>query len=193
MPDKKKSRDASAAGSFFSPGLRERYIGNTKTNDEYLNPNMPKDTPVMRAPSARERIMDAIGGLGESISQQPLVRILGSLNRDLGGEAPPPMDLPGGGKAEWKIGMMPGNPSRGMLGGKLAPDVEMMHPAVPPEFHAVNKPRMPQSRTAPIDMENLPSGKIEYLDPDVAEYMNPKGLDVTTKEGQRRLRFLTGK
>ena len=192
MPDKKKSRDLS--GAFFSPGDFERYGKNVKTNDEYLNPNMPKNPPIMRAPTTRERIMDAISSVGDAIGNNPAVRILGSLNRDLGGEAPPPMDLPGGGKAEWKIGMMPGNPGRGMLGGKLAPDVEMMHPAVPPEFHAVNKPRMPQSRTAPIDMENLPSGKLEYLDPDVAEYMNPfKGLDLTTKEGQRRLRFLTGK
>lgn len=203
---------------------------------------MPKNTAVMRAPTTRERIMDAISSVGDAIGNNPAVRILGRLNRDLGGEAPPPMDLPGGGKAEWKIGMMPGNPGRGMLGGKLAPNVEKMHPAVPAEFHAVDKPQTPYEfshlpndgakhyfdgkwaknpgpprslndpmlteqeyvrkmldeiqaeRTAPIDMNNLPSGKLEYLDPDVAEYMNPsKGLDLTTKEGQRRLRFLTGK
>lgn len=152
---------------------------------------MPKNTPVMRAPTTRERIMDAISSVGDAVSQQPLMRILGSLNRDLGGEAPPPMQTSDGEKS-WKIGMMPGGPNQ--LGRALAPDVEMMHPAVPPEFHAVGKPRMPESRTAPIDMNNLPSGKLEYLDPDVAEYMTPKsGLDLTTKEGQRRLRFLTGK
>lgn len=88
----------------------------------------------------------------------------------------------------------PGNlEGRGGLGGYLTPEAKVSHPALPPEFQIVDKPRLPQSRTAPIDMNNLPSGKMEYLDPDVAEYMNPSGLDVTTREGQRRLRFLTGK
>lgn len=80
------------------------------------------------------------------------------------------------------------------MGNPLPAEAKMSHPSLPPEFQEiVASPKMPQSRTAPIDMDNLPSGKMEYLDPDVAEYMNPSGLDVTTREGQRRLRFLTGK
>lgn len=65
------------------------------------------------------------------------------------------------------------------------------HPALPPEFNMTSS-----SRTGPIDMDNLPSGKIEYLDPDVAEYMNPKSPirgDYTSPDAQRKLRFLTGK
>lgn len=177
------------------PAFYDRRDGNTRDNDVYLNPNMPKDTPVMRAPTMKERVGDTIRGAYSSLAEQPLVRIadmLGLSNiKGVANENPNDM----------KQGMMMGGPgnlaklgmNRGVMGKSLAPDVEMMHPAVPPEFHAVAKAKMPQSRTAPIDMDNLPSGKMEYLDPDVAEYMNPSGLDVTTKEGQRRLRFLTGK
>lgn len=137
------------------------------------------NTPVMRAPTTRERIGDFFGSLMESVGENPAVKIAGKLNRDLGGEAPP----------GFKIGMMPGAPGSS-LGKALAPNVEMMHPSVPPEFHAVGKPQMPQSRTAPIDMNNLPSGKMEFLDPDVADFMNPSALDMTTREGQNRLKVL---
>lgn len=96
-----------------------------------------------------------------------------------------------------KMGMGGGNrmkslPPRptGMMPERAAlPTTEIKgHPALPPEFNSTRS-----SRTAPIDMNDLPSGKIEYLDPDVAEYMNPSRLDAATSEGQRRLRFLTGK
>lgn len=140
---------------------------------------MPKDTPVMRAPTPRERISDFFGGLMEAVGQNPAVNIMGKLNRDLGGEAPP----------GFKIGMMPGGPGSS-LGKALAPNVKMMHPSVPPEFHAVEQARMPQSRTAPIDMNEMPSGKMEFLDPDVADFMNPTALDATTREGQNRLKVL---
>lgn len=82
------------------------------------------------------------------------------------------------------------------LGKPLAPNVKMMHPSVPPEFHAVEKARMPQSRTAPINMNEMPSGKMEFLDPDVAEFMKPGLPDLATREGQEKLRvlkYLTGK
>lgn len=184
---------------------------------------MPKNTAVMRAPTTRERIMDFIGGIGESVSEQPILRLLSKLDEDSKRRINPdnlPMamgDVPvsvGGAPAgqmsdsmrnfvrnmyhgekpalSWEQAIKR-NAGGNDFGKALAPEVQKMHPAVPAEFHAVEKARIPQSRTAPIDMENLPSGKIEYLDPDVAEYMNPKGLDVTTREGQRRLRFLTGK
>lgn len=153
---------------------------------------MPKDTPIMRAPTGKERIADSIRGAYESLSEQPLVRIADMLGlSNIKGvakslyEPSDPMEL--------KVGMMPMGPSSS-LGRALAPNVQRMHPSVPPEFHAVEKPRMPESRTAPIDMNNPPSGKIEYLDPDVAEYMNPKRiLDTTTPEAQRRIRILSGK
>ena len=193
---------------------------------------MPKNTPIMRAPTGKERIADTIRGAYDSLSEQPLVRIMDMLGlsniKGVANEDPNAM----------KMGVMSGGPSKGLsalapkrsslmnsmympdellsevelarrnkfrsegyqgmvkrdsLGNPLAPDIERMHPSVPPEFHAVEKPRMPESRTAPIDMNNPPSGKIEYLDPDVAEYMNPSRIDATTREGQRRLRFLTGK
>lgn len=148
---------------------------------------MPKDTPIMRAPTGKERIADSIRGAYDSLSEQPLVRIMDMLGlsniKGVANEDPNAM----------KIGMMPMGPSSS-LGRALAPNVQRMHPSVPPEFHAVEKPRMPESRTAPIDMNNPPSGKIEYLDPDVAEYMNPKRiLDTTTPEAQRRIRILSGK
>ena len=66
-------------------------------------------------------------------------------------------------------------------------EIRSMHPTLPPEFN-VTRP----SRTGPVDMNEMPPGKIEYLDPDVAEYMNPTRPDPTTIEGQRRLRFLMG-
>lgn len=180
------------------PAFYDRRDGNTRDNDVYLNPNMPKDTPIMRAPTTKEKVGDMIRGAYESVSEQPLARIADMLGlSDMAGMKKT-FTTPDDGVRQ---GMMMGGPgnlaklgmNRGVMGKALAPDVEMMHPAVPPEFHAVAKAKMPQSRTAPIDMDNLPSGKMEYLDPDVAEYMNPSGLDVTSKEGQRRLRFLTGK
>lgn len=137
------------------------------------------NTPIMRASTPKERISDFFGGLMESISEQPLVKGLSKANELLN---PPPPE-------GFKIGMMPSNPSAA-LGKALAPNVKMMHPSVPPEFHAVEKPVMPQSRTAPIDMNNLPSGKMEFLDPDVADFMNPAALDMTTREGQNRLKVL---
>lgn len=158
---------------------------------------MPSDKKtVMRAPTMKERVGDTIRGAYDSLAEQPLVRIadmLGLSNiKGVANEDPNAM----------KSGMMMGGPgnlaklgmNRGVMGKALAPDVQRMHPSVPPEFHAVEKARMPQSRTAPIDMNDLPSGKMEYLDPDVAEYMNPSRMtDFTNPESQRRLRFLTGK
>ena len=207
---------------------------------------MPKETPIMRAATKKERVGDMIRDAYESVSEQPLARIadmlglsdmagvkkefttpdtgvksgvmMGGPSKGLGNLAkigrnrginPGAMSWEeairsnaGGNdfKSGWRSAMepsptpKPGNlEGRGGLGGYLAPEAKVSHPALPPEFQVVDKPRLPQSRTAPIDMNNLPSGKIEYLDPDVAEYMNPANLDVTTREGQRRLRFLTGK
>ncbi len=145
----------------------------------------PANTPQMRASTPKERIGDFFSELMGSVAEQPLVRGLSKAN-ELLNPAPPP---------GFKIGMMPGQPGSA-LGKALAPDVKMMHPSVPPEFHAVEKARMPQSRTAPIDMNEMPSGKMEFLDPDVAEFMRPGLPDLATREGQEKLRvlkYLTGK
>lgn len=187
MPDdkKKKSRDASANNPMVQPSSRERFLGNAREKDVYLNPNMPKDNPVMRAATPKERIGDFFSELMNSVAEQPLVRGLSKANELL--NPPPP---PG-----FKIGMMPGSPGSA-LGKALAPNVKMMHPSVPPEFHAVERARMPQARTAPIDMNDLPSGKMEFLDPDIAEYMKAGVPDLATREGQQRLqvlKYLTGK
>jgi hypothetical protein len=160
---------------------------------------MPNDKKTaMRAPTGRERVGDMVRSAYESVSEQPLARIADMLGlSDMRGMVDT-FTKPDDGMRQ---GMMMGGPgnlaklgmNRGVMGKALAPDVQRMHPSIPPEFHAVEKARMPQSRTAPIDMNDLPSGKMEYLDPDVAEYMNPSKLDVTSREGQRKLRFLTGK
>lgn len=163
-----------------------------------VGPSRNQNGPVMRAPTTSEKVGDMIRGAYESVSEQPLARIADMLGMSDFAGVKKTFTTPDDGVRQ---GMMMGGPgnlaklgmNRGVMGKALAPDVQRMHPSVPPEFHAVEKARMPQSRTAPIDMDNLPSGKMEYLDPDVAEYMNPSGLDVTTREGQRRLRFLTGK
>jgi hypothetical protein len=152
---------------------------------------MPRDTPVMRAPTRKERVGDTIRGAYESLAEQPLVRIADMLGlSNIGGMA-------GEDPNAMKIGMMPTGPSRALSGmGRVAGPAEsatairQSHPALPPEFNM----RAPNpSRTAPIDMNSPPPGRMEYLDPEVAEYMNPASLDATTREGQRRLRFLTGK
>lgn len=159
-------------GRMNRPGAYER---NPRTSDIQLG----AEKPVMRAATPKERIGDFFSGLMESVSEQPLVRGLSKAN-ELLNPAPPP---------GFKIGMMPGEPGSA-LGKALAPNVKMMHPSVPPEFHAVEPARMPQARTAPIDMNDLPSGKMDFLDPDVAEFMKPGVPDLATREGQERLKVL---
>jgi hypothetical protein len=191
--------------------------------DFYLNPNQPKNNPIMRAATNTERFGDKIRNVFESVSEQPLARLADALGlSDFEGNKKT-FTTPDSGE---RMGMMPGGPgknfwgrrdsmfSKGVFDGAkarkvLAEDranpsrlntfqgppesskaIGQSHPALPAEFNMqVANP----SRTAPIDADNLPSGKIEYLDPDVAEYMNPIRPDPTTSEGQRRLRFLTGK
>lgn len=164
---------------------------------------MPNDKKtVMRAPTRTERVGDMLRGAYDSVSQQPLVRIADMLGlSNIKGVAGSFSDPNSGNKTAELVGG-PGNLAKlGLSRGMRPPSryqgpmesptaVAKSHPALPAEFNMeVRNP----SRTAPIDMNNLPSGKMEYLDPDVADYMNPSPIDVTTREGQRRLRLLTGK
>ena len=196
---------------------------------------MPKETPIMRAPTKKERVGDFLRGAYETVAEQPLGRIADLLGMsDFEGMAKT-FTTPDDGV---RMGMMPGGPGKGLAAigrsrgvstgesaaqmakrvmtdenpgylsmksrgdsyGPLPPRYQgpaeaptaaaKSHPALPAEFNMeVRNP----SRTAPIDMNNPPPGKMEYLDPDVAEFMTPGKIDVTTKEGQRRLRLLLGK
>lgn len=163
-------------------------------------PNDKKKT-VMRAPTRTERVGDMLRGAYESVAEQPLVRIAdmlglsnirGVANSFSDPNATKTAEMMGGPGNLAKLGMSRGmRPPTRYQGPMESPtSVAKSHPALPAEFNMeVRNP----SRTAPIDMNNPPSGKMEFLDPDIAELMNPGPIDVTTKEGQRRLRLLTGK
>ena len=183
------------------PAYYERRDKSPLDNDIYLNPNMPKDTPKMRASTTGEKVGDLIRSAYESLAEQPLgmladkvglTNFRGLATPTPNGESRAEMQgLPGTGILS-KMGRNTGVAGKLMSGPpESATAIGRSHPALPAEFNMqVRNP----SRTAPIDMNNLPSGKMEYLDPDVAEYMNPKRmLDFTDPATQKRLRFLTGK
>lgn len=92
---------------------------------------------------------------------------------------------------QYKAQMRPEGGGPRTLGGDLPAEARASHPSLPPEFQEIMAaPRRPQANTAPIDMNNLPSGRMEYLDPDVADFMNPAPIDAATSEGQRRLQAM---
>lgn len=159
-----------------------------------------KSGSIMRAATKTERAGDMIRNAYESLAEQPLAKISdllgysdfpGVINEFTDPEAAERVKgsaLPmGPGKGLTSIGRSRGVVRPSSFGLKPT-EIASTHPALPPEFN-MTRP----SRTGPVNMNEMPSGKMEYLDPDVAEYMNPTRPDPTTLEGQRRLRFLTGK
>lgn len=57
------------------PAMLERRDKNPRDEDIYLNPNIPPNTPVMRAPTMKERVGDKIRDAYESVAEQPLAKI----------------------------------------------------------------------------------------------------------------------
>lgn len=146
---------------------------------------MPKstNTPVMRAPTLKERAMSALGDIGEAVGNNPAVRILSKLNKDLGGEAPPDMELPDGRKVKWKIGSMPGAPGQGILKNFGSTVQKMNPPSIPNEFHMANE----------VDelikgMGGAPQGSVQILDDASRPLLNASGESMASAEAMSRMR-----
>jgi hypothetical protein len=143
----------------------------------------------MRASTARERLYDYMNQFLQGVAEQPAARIAEPILGMKGLADSQKMPLTPPSPEEMATGMFMGSvrpttpraSSIGMNSTKIAPT----HPSLPPEFN-----KTMSSRTGPIDMNELPSGNMQYLDSDVADYMNPAKPDPTTPEGQRRLRVL---
>lgn len=159
------------------PAMLERRDKNPRDEDIYLNPRIPPNTPVMRAPTMKERAMEMFGDVTGAIADNPAVRLLSKLNKDFGGEPPPPMTMPDGTVAEWKLGSMPGGP------GALKGITKMRPSTIPNEFHMANE----------VDelikgMGGVPQGSVQVLDEAARPLLNASGESMASAEAMSRMR-----
>jgi hypothetical protein len=161
---------------------------------------MPNDTPIMRAPTKKEKVGDFIRGAYDAVAEQPLSRIADIFGMGAGAmrdsvNAPPPEVM----------GAMPGPPLAGVgarLGQRagitkaLSPERAVAaRPAaqgMPPEFQAMESPHFAPSKHA-VSLDQMPSGKMEYLDPDVSAIMGGDPTDFTNPKAMQWLRAVLGK
>lgn len=150
------------------------------------NDIVKKSTPVMRAPTKMERFRDMATDFLDAVAAQPLAKVTDTLGlTGIGQQARDAVDPEAA--YRMKLGIMPGGPGRGVFGSQAEGAFARQMKGAPAEFQQI------QPNRYTVDPNEMPSGKMEYLDPDVAAYMNPSPLDVTTRAGQDRLKLMLGR